>query len=163
MAIGLVRIDDRLIHGQVATAWISAVGASRIVISSDEVANDSFQREVIDFTKPSDLLVDVLTTQQTIEMVRSGQWDGEKIFVICKNAKDALDLVNGEIGINYINIGNIGGSSNKKLGELKRLYKSIMVSEEDLVIFKQIVEKNVKVEIQIVPGDATLNIAKFIE
>ena len=54
MSIRLVRVDDRLIHGQVVAVWLRSVGADRIVIVDDRVAADPFLVEVLTLAAPSD-------------------------------------------------------------------------------------------------------------
>lgn len=44
MIIKLIRIDDRLIHGQVTTVWTKEAQAGRIIIVDDQVAEDEIRK-----------------------------------------------------------------------------------------------------------------------
>ncbi|MBE6083621.1 MAG: PTS sugar transporter subunit IIB, partial [Tissierellaceae bacterium] len=50
--IVLTRIDDRLIHGQVMTAWVKQTKATRIIIIDDVVAKDDFMKKVLTMAAP---------------------------------------------------------------------------------------------------------------
>ena len=163
MAIVFVRVDDRLIHGQITTAWIADAKASRIVISSDEVAGDSLQKTIINVTKPPRINVDVLNSEETIQREKSGAWSREKIFLICKYPSDALQLVRAELGIKEINVGNVGGMSQHKAGTRKQIFKSIAVTEDDVSVFQEILAAGVGIEIRVTPRDRQVDMATLLD
>lgn len=163
MAIVLVRIDDRLIHGQITTAWIADSRASRIVISSDEVANDALQRTIISVTAPPKISVEILSTEQTIQKAKSGVWDSERIFILCKYPSDVLALVKGGLDIKEVNVGNVGGMTQFKSGPGKQIFKSIAVTEEDKKVFRELLQAGVKLEVRVVPTDRRVDLATLLE
>ena len=46
----LMRIDNRLLHGQVGGTWVNALGANLIIVANDDVALDELQQEVMKMT-----------------------------------------------------------------------------------------------------------------
>ena len=163
MAIVLVRVDDRLIHGQITTAWIADAKASRIAICSDEVANDPLQKTIINVTKPPKINVDVFSVEEVIQKAQSGAWDREKIFILCKYPSDALPLVKAGLDIKEINVGNVGGMSQHKTSGRKQIFKSIAVTEEDVGNFREILEGGVELEIRVTPRDRRVDMAPLLE
>lgn len=163
MAIVLVRIDDRLIHGQITTAWIADVGATRIVICSDEVADDPLQRTIVNITAPPRMPTEILTTEQTVQAAKSGVWDRERVFVLCKYPSDVLPLVRAGLDIKEINVGNVGGMTQHKGGPGKQIFKSIAVTEEDVQIFRELLQAGVKLEVRVVPRDHRVDLATLLE
>ena len=163
MAIVLVRVDDRLIHGQITTAWIADAKASRIAISSDEVAGDPLQKTIISVTKPPSTEVDVLSAAETIQRATSGAWDREKVFILCKHPGDALTLVKAGLDIKEINVGNVGGMTQHKSGSRKQIFKSIAVTEDDIKVFRDILEAGVGLEIRVTPRDRRVDMAALLD
>ena len=163
MAIVLVRIDDRLIHGQITTAWIADSKASRIAICSDEVANDPLQKTIINVTKPPKIDVDVLSAEETIQRAKSGAWDREKVFILCKYPSDALNLVKAGLDIKEINVGNVGGMTQYKSAPRRQIFKSIAVTEDEVKIFREILAAGVGLEIRVTPRDHRVDMATLLD
>lgn len=163
MPIVLTRVDDRLIHGQISTMWLGHVGANRIVISSDEVANDQLQRTIVSITAPPQVSTQIMTSQQTIETEKSGAWANERVFIICKYPSDALLLVKGDIGIKEINIGNIGGMMQGTKGTKgTQISQSVAVTPEDIKILKELLSMGVKMDIRLTPRDRIEDVAALL-
>jgi mannose/fructose/N-acetylgalactosamine-specific phosphotransferase system component IIB len=162
LPIVLVRVDDRLIHGQITTAWIAHTRATRIAISSDKVAGDSLQKTIIDVTKPPKIAVDVLTAEETIRSASSGEWDRERVFVICKYPGDALKLVKAGLGIDEINVGNVGGMTQLGSDARKQVHKSIAVTQADVKLFREILSDGVALEIRVIPQDRRIDMATLL-
>ena len=163
MPIVLVRVDDRLIHGQITTAWIAHARATRIAISSDEVAGDSLQKTIIGVTKPPDTDVDVLTAQETIRRASSGEWGRERVFVICKYPRDALTLVKAGLGIDEINVGNVGGMTQFASDARTQVHKSIALTEADAEFFREILSAGVALEVRVIPQDRRIDMATLLD
>ncbi|WP_416044726.1 PTS system mannose/fructose/N-acetylgalactosamine-transporter subunit IIB [Clostridium tyrobutyricum] len=154
--IVLTRIDDRLIHGQVATAWSKVTKANRIIVVDDEVASDDFMEMVLKSAAPNSLSVDVLTVNDAIKVINSSD-TGEKVIILVKTPVTVLSLIKGGVAIKELNLGGIGAKQGRK-----QLYKNISISESERQAFKEIMDKNVNVFLQIVPDAKQIPLAKFI-
>ena len=163
MAIVLVRVDDRLIHGQITTAWIADCNASRIAICSDEVANDPLQKTIIGITAPPRTPVDILSREETIQADKSGAWDREKVFILCKYPSDALPLVEAGLDIKEINVGNVGGMTQHVSGSRKQIFKSIAVTEEDVRLFREMLAAGVELEVRVTPRDRRVDLSTLLD
>src|SRR5699024_4553077 len=94
----LTRIDNRLIHGQVATQWSGTLGANLLLVANDQVANDRVRQGLMDMAAPSGVQTRYFTVQKTIEIIHKASTK-QKIFVIVETPMDALALVEGGVPI----------------------------------------------------------------
>lgn len=154
--IVLTRIDDRLIHGQVATAWSKVTKANRIIVVDDEVASDSFMEMVLKSAAPSSLSVDVLTVNDAAKVINSDD-TGERVIILVKTPLTVLSLINSGVDIKELNLGGIGARQGRK-----QFYKNISISEEERAAFKELIDKGVNVFLQIVPDAKQISVAKLL-
>lgn len=153
--IVLTRIDDRLIHGQVMTAWVKSTRATRIIIVDDTVAKDDFLKRILTMAAPPGISVEVYGIEEGVTILKQDSPDDERIVVLTKVPKTVEKLVDNGVDIKDIVVGGIGAAPGRK-----KLYKNISISEEEKQCFLNLIEKNVEVNIQIVPDDRPLPIDK---
>ena len=152
----LTRIDNRLIHGQVGMTWTNHLGANLVVVANDKVAADEVQQSLMDMAVAETVETRYFTIQETIDKIHYAA-DDQFIFLVVRNPQDALKLVEGEVPINKINIGNMHFSEGKK-----QISKTVSVDDNDIQAFHQLHELGVKMEIRRVPDETSLDILKFI-
>lgn len=102
----LARIDNRLLHGQVATQWTKAIGANLILVANDEVAGNKMRQGLMDMAAPNGVDTRYWTIQKTIDTIHKAA-DRQKIFIIIESPEDALRLVEGGVPIKKVNVGNM--------------------------------------------------------
>lgn len=143
-----VRIDDRLLHGQVVVSWIPYLKATDVVIADDEYANDEFMRELIMSSSPEGVNVYIKTISETADFLKV---DSENnVLVLLRTIEGLKELVK-RVKIKNINIGGIGAAEGRK-----RYYNSIHLSDHELNILKDMAKENVNVEVRILPRDKAL-------
>ena len=145
--IVLARIDNRLIHGQVATAWVNHVGANLLVVPNDEVCENEMRQNLMDMATPQGVQTRYFSIQKTIDVIHKAS-SKQIIALIIESPQDALKLIEGGVPISHINIGNIHMTPGKR-----QISKSVCVSDDDIEVFKKISENGVKIEIQRVPSE----------
>lgn len=151
----LTRIDDRLIHGQVMTAWIKNKGATQVVIVDDEAANDEYMVEVLEMAIPEEIAIGIFTKEEGVQFF-SQELDGPTILLV--KGPEALNyLVDNGIAIDEVDVGGMGTRPNRSV-----LYKNISISEEEREQFKALLTKNVNVFIQVMPPDKPVDVAKYL-
>jgi len=155
--IKLVRIDDRLVHGQVAFTWVSALGIDCLMVANDKVAQDDFLKMTLGLTKPPSAKLLILTMQNAITWLNDPRSKNMKILVIVDNVNDAFILSNGITEINSINFGGIRLKEGAKL-----ISRAIAVTEEDIAIIRQMAEKGLELEIRQVPTDKKQMVTNLI-
>lgn len=155
--IVLCRIDNRLIHGQVATQWTSSIGANLLLVANDKVASDTMRQGLMDMAAPSFAQTRYFTLARTIEVIHKAA-DRQKIFIICENPQDVLTLVKGGVPIKKVNIGNMHMAEGKR-----QVVGSVAVDDADITAFKELRELGVELEIRRVPTESADNIEKLFQ
>ena len=148
MSIELVRLDDRLIHGQVVTSWTRTKGINAILAVDDKVAKDKFQIQLMKMATPPGVTAHFLTTQEAIDNILSDKYAGKKCMLLMKTAKTLYDLCNSELNLKDINVGNMRGKDAKI-----QLHNIVYVNEEDLKLFKELSNKGINLYAQAVVND----------
>lgn len=153
----LTRIDNRLIHGQVATQWNSSIGANLILVANDEVAGNKMRQSLMDMAAPSGVATRYFTLEKTIEIIHKAA-DRQKIFIICESPADVLTLVEGGVPIKKVNIGNMHMSEGKR-----QVATSVAVDETDVAAFESLRDKGVELEIRRVPSMPAEEVSKLFK
>jgi PTS system N-acetylgalactosamine-specific IIB component len=151
----LTRIDNRLIHGQVATQWNGTIGANLILVANDSVSKNTVRQGLMDMAAPTGVQTRYFSLQKTIDIIHKAA-DRQKIFIICENPEDVLTLVKGGVPIKKVNIGNMHMSEGKK-----QVATTVAVDEQDVAAFKELKERGVELEIRRVPTTAIEDSAKL--
>lgn len=152
-----VRIDERLIHGQVATMWTNHLKASRIMVVDDSVVKNEMEKDVLKMAKPNSVKLSILTSKGASKRINNHQYDSERVFLIVKNPKTLLELVNNGVELEEINVGNMSAKADSKA-----VAKSIAVTQEDIQAFKELNKKGVKLSAQMVPNDEKKNFLNLL-
>ncbi len=143
--IAFVRVDDRLIHGQIVTAWLKVYPNIKNIICIDNYSSkDPFIQKMFKLLIPEDVTVEVKSVESAIEEINKGL--EKPTMVIVKSPKTIKALVDDGIVIDKINIGGMGMS-----GKRKRFYENFSADEEERKILSELVENGVKIEIQVLP------------
>lgn len=158
MGIIHVRIDDRLIHGQVASFWCNSLGANRIMVANDMVANDDMQKSLLKMVAPPGIKTSIITKEVAAKNILAGKYDSEKVLLILKSPKDALDLIKLGVKIKSINVGNMAHKDNTI--QIKR---SINVTEEDIKNFEELDSMGVELLSIMVPDEPRSNLMDYIK
>lgn len=148
MSLKLVRVDDRLIHGQVVAIWLKALGAKRIVVLDDRTARDEFLKEVLTFAAPHGVPVEILEVAPGTERVRELASSPDPVFVLMRSPQVAVHMREAGIEFPVLNVGGIGAGPGRK-----PLYRNISASPDELAAMRRLEEMGTKVELRIVEGD----------
>ncbi|MBS5885267.1 MAG: PTS sugar transporter subunit IIB [Clostridium sp.] len=151
----LARIDDRLIHGQVMTAWMKVMPAKKIIIVDNKAAKDDFMINVLELAAPSGVKVEVLNEEKAIESLKKGL--SVPTIMLAKSPYAYKALVDRGININHINIGGMGMNNGRKT-----LFKNIAVTDEERDVLKDFISKGIEVKIQIIPAERVVDVKNII-
>ncbi|HIX67569.1 MAG TPA: PTS sugar transporter subunit IIB [Candidatus Anaerostipes excrementavium] len=156
--IVLARIDDRLIHGQVMTAWVQHTGGNEIVIADDKVAKDPFLCAVITGAVPKHLKAQAMTLKDAAAYLKEKEDEQERKFIILTKGPDAyLELIQSGVNIQEINLGGMGSRQGRT-----KLYKNISAGQDERDMFQELTEKNVHIYIQVVPNTEKVELNKVL-
>ncbi|HET7686425.1 MAG TPA: PTS sugar transporter subunit IIB [Candidatus Limnocylindria bacterium] len=148
MGLRLVRVDDRLIHGQVAAIWLKAIGANRIIIVDDRTARDDFLREVIELSAPAGVAVEIHDVGTGAQRVIEASQASEPVFVIVRSPLTALQLREAGVAFDVLNVGGIGAGPDRRT-----LYRNISASPAELEAMRRLEQMGTRVELRIVADD----------
>ena len=155
--IVLTRIDNRLIHGQVATQWCGVVGANLLLVANDKVAGDEFRQGLMNMAAPAYAQTRFFTIEKTCAIIGKAS-PSQKIAIICENPQDVLRLVEGGVPITKLNIGNMHMAEGKR-----QVATSVAVDDDDVACFKKLQELGVELEIKRVPDTPAESIEKLFK
>ncbi|MBE3578298.1 MAG: PTS sugar transporter subunit IIB [Caldanaerobacter subterraneus] len=155
--IVLARIDDRLIHGQVAVVWASHVKADMIIVVDDEVAGDPTQQMLLDLAAPQDVETLYLTVDGTLEKISQISFN-KRVLIIVRDVSILLKLIEEGLPIKEINIGNMHFKKGKR-----QITPTVWMDEKDIEAFKKLVSLGIKCEIRRVPSEKGREITEFIQ
>lgn len=148
MSIIAVRIDGRLIHGQVANLWTTKLDISRIMVVDDEVSENAIEKSGLKLATPAGVKLSVLTIEKAAANILSGKYESQRLLIIARRPDRLLSLVELGVPIKEINVGNMSQSE-----QSKAITKSINVMENDIEAFKKLTGAGVKLVSQMVPSD----------
>lgn len=156
--IKLVRVDHRLLHGQVAFSWTNGVGANCILVASDTVVHDDVWKTTLKLGKPSGVKLVIKNMADSIAAINSGVTDKYKLIIVVRTIKDAKQLVDGCPSITSINLGNT-----KESKTTTQVSKQVFLEEEEKAILKELMERGVECEIRALVDDNKLNVAHVLK
>ncbi|MEC2057655.1 PTS mannose transporter subunit IIAB [Peribacillus psychrosaccharolyticus] len=155
----LARIDSRLLHGQVATAWTKSTQPTRIIVVSDTVAKDELRKKLIQQAAPPGVRAHVVPVQKMIELAKDDQHFGsQRALLLFENPQDALRAVEGGVPLETINVGSMAHS----LGKVQP-NKVLAFSQDDIDTFARLKELGLTFDVRKVPNDSKGNMAEIIK
>ncbi|WP_207695204.1 PTS system IIB component [Enterococcus sp. DIV0212c] len=148
MSIIAVRIDGRLIHGQVANLWTTKLDISRIMVVDDEVSENAIEKSGLKLATPAGVKLSVLPIEKAAANILAGKYDSQRLLIIARKPDRLLKLIELGVPLKEINVGNMSQSEHSK-----SITKSINVLDSDIEDFKKIDAAGVKLVSQMVPSD----------
>jgi len=157
MKIGLARIDDRLIHGQVATRWTKETDVSRIIVVSDEVAADHVRKTLLPQVAPPGVTAHVVDVAKAIRVWNNPKYAGDRVMLLFTNPTDVWRLVEAGVDIKSVNIGGMAFRQGKT-----QVNNAVSVDEKDIEAFKKLNERGIELEVRKVSSDSRLKMMDLI-
>ena len=154
MKINHTRIDDRLIHGQIVTAWIADSKANTILVADDIVTKNAFQQTILKLAVPSGIKLIISTIDDAAKTINDPNSKGE-VLLIVRNPKCADELLSKGVQIKSINVGNISNSKSE-VGRTK-LLQYIFVEPSDVEYLKKINQLGVQLDVRAIPNDKSID------
>lgn len=145
-----VRIDNRLIHGQIIETWLPYTGAALLIVANDDLATDALRQEIMSLAIPNDVKV-VFTKIDAVTdlMARFGYADRSNSLVLFSSCPDARRAYERGFAFDGLNIGNLHYSPGKR-----QICAHVAVSSEDQSCLDFFSRKGVKLDFRCVPNDS---------
>lgn len=151
--IAAVRIDTRLLHGQVATAWTKQIAPNRIIVVSDGVAHDELRKTMIEQAVPPGVPANVVPISKMVEVAKDPRFGATKAFLLFETPQDLLRCIEGGVDIKKANIGSMAHSVGKVV-----VTNAIAMGEDDVKTLEELRAKGVELEARKVPSDSSEDI-----
>lgn len=159
MGVTAIRIDERLIHGQVATLWQGAWNCNRIMVIDEKSANDPILKSVLRIACPGSVKLSVIDAQKASANLLSGKYGSERITIVTKTPANIITLLDGGFKPQCeVTVGNMSNGEGKK-----RVTKNICVTEADISDFRQLDSQGIKLVQQLVPSEAATDFMPLLE
>lgn len=158
MSVVLVRIDDRLVHGQVVEGWLKAVRVTHIVVMSDAVANDETQKALYLLAVPYGIRLSCLTIQETAQAWTRGAWEKERVMILASTPQDVLALAEKGGELTSVNVGGLHFREGRV-----QILKAVSVDEKDVTALKALAQRGVLLEARPLPMDEPIDLSLYLE
>ncbi|WP_163654592.1 mannose/fructose/sorbose PTS transporter subunit IIA [Listeria sp. PSOL-1] len=154
----LARIDTRLLHGQVATAWTKSTQPNRIIVVSDTVSKDDLRKKLIEQAAPPGVKANVVPISKMIEVAKDTRFGNTKALLLFENPEDVLRAIEGGVDIQEVNVGSMAHSVGKVV-----VSKVLSMGQEDVETFEKLKAKGVKFDVRKVPNDSRANMEEILK
>jgi len=153
--IVFVRIDDRLIHGQVVEGWMNFLKATCIVVADDAVASNPLQRSIMELSVPKGIKVLIVKVEDICAALHAGSFDAERVLILFSKPADVLRALKSGMGCPAINIGGMHYLPGKR-----RLMDVLAVDDKDVEALNEIAAMGIKIAVQTVPNQKSQALEK---
>lgn len=147
--IKLLRVDHRLVHGQVAMTWTQELDTNCILIASDSVVKDDVRKTTLKLARPAGVKLVIKSIEDSIEALNSGVTDKYRLFIVVESIEDAYRLAKGHNGIDHVNI----GGTKPREGADVRMSPTVFATGRDVEMLHELRDAGIEVEIRQVPRD----------
>lgn len=148
MSVKMIRIDDRLIHGQIVAAWAKSLSIKKIWIVDDGVARDNFITNVMKMVAPPDAELVITGTGEIGPRLAEFDSSEKNTLILVKYPQVAKQLFDAGVNLRELNVGGMGANA-----ERKKLFKNISASEEEKQILRRMKKEGIKVYFQVTPNE----------
>ncbi len=156
MRLSVIRVDDRLIHGQVVFGWTQSLGIQQILVADDATAANPAQCDLMLLAVPAGVVGDVLTIADAAEVIQESQSD-VPTMVLVRGPAELLALKQAGVPMTEVNVGNVHTGPGRR-----RLTKEVHASDEEIAIWRQLAADGVKLEALWIPGQAKTDLGKLV-
>lgn len=147
--IKLARIDNRLLHGIVASQWAPNVNALRLMVIDDDIANDEFSKSAMRMAKPAGYALSIITMETAMQNFKNNKYQDQTIFLVVKDPATILRLAEEGVAIEKVNIGATVEKKNEMV-----LSNQASITKEELEIYNKLSAKDIEVFVQYILSDS---------
>lgn len=162
--ITFFRIDERLIHGQIAIKWSKHTGVSHIVVANDAAAGNPIIQKSLMMAAPSGIKTAIKTIDEAIGLINDPRAQSLKIMVLVNNPTDAVSVIEKVKGIPFINVGNYGRIAPEIPGKPRKSYgRNIYCNEVEVEQFRKLVATGLKCIYQTTPEEPAEDVSRIFK
>lgn len=154
--IALMRVDNRLVHGQVLEAWLPALDAHGILVADDEAAGNVLARSAMALAIPPKVAFQVLRLSAAAELLRPGGKgpQAQRTLLLLRDVRDAVSLHAAGVPVRRLNVGNVHFAAGRR-----QVSASVFLDEGELRALERLAAAGTEVEVRAVPSEQPLQLA----
>ena len=152
-----IRIDDRLIHGQVIVGWVKKLGIKKLVVINDRINSDDLQKKLISMSVPEDTELHILPLNGACKLSIDNISTGEKMLIVLESIVDCYEVINDLPAKNII----IGGLHYKEKRE--KIFPNFAIDLNDKELLLKLLKQGVKIVFQSLPDYKAVNISDILK
>lgn len=155
-----IRVDDRLIHGQIAVVWSKHFGTSHIVVANDQAANNEVQQMTLKMATPNGVKVLIRSVDDSIKVFNNPKSKDVKMFVLTNSIADALKIAKA-CEVESINVANVGRfePTDKKT----QLNTDVGCTKEELEALKEVADLDIETIHWVIPTNPKISVKKLLK
>lgn len=159
-----IRVDDRLIHGQVAMVWTKELDTPLIVVANDEAAKNNVMQMTLKMATPSGKKLLIRSVAESIEVFKNPKGKEKRLFVLTNSVEDANQIAQEIKAIGSVNIANVGRYDKSDKKEQVRLSPTILLNGKELTAAQELVQlAELSVYSQVLPSNQAIPLKKLLE
>ncbi|MDO4670078.1 MAG: PTS sugar transporter subunit IIB [Aerococcus sp.] len=158
-----IRVDDRLIHGQVAVVWTKELNAPLLVVANDEAANNEITQMTLKMAVPSGSKLLIRSVEDAIRVFKDPRGQDKRMFVIVNSVVDANRLAQALDNVDTVNIANCGRFDNSDPATKTMLFPSVQLNPTELEAARELAALDrVKTYNQVLPSNRQYDLAEAL-
>lgn len=155
MTVKLIRVDDRLIHGQVAVGWTRSLGIDHIVVADARTAGDTMQKTLMKMAAPSG--VGVTFTSETEAPARVEELTSHALLVLVRGPVELKAVRDAGLPMASVNVGNVHTGPGRT-----KLTREVYASPEELQIWRDLAADGIKLKAQWLPDKSVTDLGPIV-
>lgn len=153
----LIRIDFRMIHGQVIVKWLKKTGATKIIAINDEIAFDPFLADIYQMAAPIGVSIETMTRDDAVKRLSGDDGSGEKLLILIKSVEDAYYCYKHGMPMPHLQIGGLGAGPNRI-----NVFGAVTLDQADAKMLKELNDSGVEVYFHLVPDESRASLEKIL-
>ncbi len=154
----IIRVDDRLVHGQVITGWVKLLDLNNIIVANDDILHDKTRMQIMKLPVPINVHIEFLSISSAIESFKKNKWKKYKTIMLFESPKDAYEFVKEVDNTTSMNIGGLHFKDSRV-----QITHNLAVNHEDKEYLIKISELNIKLEGRALPSEDPYDVIKVLE
>jgi PTS system mannose-specific IIB component/PTS system galactosamine-specific IIB component len=156
MTVSLLRVDDRLVHGQVVEGWVPYLKADLVVVASDAAAADELQTSLMRMALPGGVELKVVAVRDTARALEADP--DARALVLVPGPAEALALLQAGVAVDRVNVGGLHFNAGKI-----QLGRAVFLGPEDKDALRAIAARGIRLEGRPLPSDPAEDLAAMLE
>lgn len=154
--INLIRVDSRLIHGQVITKWLKVTKANRIIIVDDQLAQDDFMGDIYAAAAPRNVTVEIVSENTFMEDWDKGGLERGIILMLLKDVDTAYDLFKRGFPMKHLQLGGLPTGPGRT-----PIYKAVALDQKDIGQLKEMSASGLYIDLHVIPEESKAEFNKL--